>query len=112
MKVSDFFNPQNKKQTCSHDMFGNCRKGPQCRYTHIDKTRPINDLIFHLKDPSKLISRRELIKALNKKFKTANQYYITTCTFKIQGNACRNECQGRCGSIKIKYNGENLNNKQ
>jgi len=108
MKVSDFFDYSKPNNVCSHDMFGTCRRGDQCRHTHIEKTRPINDLIYHIKDPSKLINRTSLIEQLNKKFKGNSKYYITTCTFKLQGHSCRNECQGRKDKITLKYKGKDL----
>jgi len=108
MKVSEFFDYSKPNHVCSHDMFGTCRRGDQCRHTHIEKTRPINDLIYHIKDPSKLINRTSLIEQLNKKFKGNSKYYITTCTFKLQGHSCRNECQGRKDKITLKYKGKDL----
>ena len=108
MKVSDFFDYSKPNYACSHDMFGSCRRGDKCRHTHIEKTRPINDLIYHIKDPSKLINRTSLIEQLNKKFKGNKKYFITTCTFKLQGHSCKNECQGRKDKITFKYKGKNL----
>tara|TARA_B100000963_G_scaffold359596_1_gene387342 strand:- start:204 stop:1025 length:822 start_codon:yes stop_codon:yes gene_type:complete len=108
MKVSDFFTSFDPDYVCSHDMFGTCRKGTKCRYKHIKKTPAINNLIYHIKDPSKLINRADLIKGLNKFFKGKKNYYITTCTFKLKGHTCQNECKGRHGNISLKYKGKDI----
>jgi hypothetical protein len=108
MKVSDFFSPDNTEYVCSHDMFSYCRHGDKCRSKHIVKTRPIQNIIYHMKDPTKLINRRKLINTLNAVFKSKHDYYITTCIFKLQGYSCKNECQGRTKKITINYGGKDI----
>lgn len=108
MKVSDFFDFSNPDYVCPHDMFGTCRRGDKCKHKHMEKTGPINDLIYHIKDPSKLINRASIIEQLNNKFESKNKYFITTCTFKLQGHTCKNECEGRKDEITINYKGKDL----
>ena len=108
MKVSDLFNSSTEEYVCPHDMFGTCRRGDKCKHKHIEKTQVVNSLIYHIKDPCKLINRASIFEQLNSKFDSENKYFITTCTFKLQGHSCKNECEGRKDEITIKYKGKDL----